>query len=302
MNDSFLTFESHRQRLFGVAYRMLGSRAEAEDILQEAYLRWHGVAADDVRSPEGWLVTTVTRLCIDHLRLARTSRETYVGPWLPEPLVGDARSSADAKAELASNLSIAFLVVLERLTPEERAAFLLREVFESDYAEIAQVLGKSEAACRQIASRARRRVHEQKPRVEVSDVARKALLDRLVQAIMTHDKNALLSLFANEASWTSDGGGKAKAARRIIRGRERVARFVLAVLGRHTDEFVFTPVRINSEAGLAIEVGGRVFSVISIRTDGARILDVFTVLNPDKLPRQLRIEGGRSTPARKEVK
>ena len=287
MNDSSVIFESLRQRLFGVAYRMLGSRAEAEDILQEAYLRWHGVAADEVRSPEGWLVTTVTRLCIDHLRLARTARETYVGPWLPEPLVGDASSSVDAKAELASNLSIAFLVVLERLTPDERAAFLLREVFDSDYAEIAQVLGKSEAACRQIASRARRRVHEQKPQVEVSDVARKALLDRLVQAIMTHDKDALLSLFANEASWTSDGGGKARAARRVIRGGERVARFVLAVLGRHTDKFVFTPVRINGEAGLAIEADGRVFSVISIGTDGERILDVFTVLNPDKLP-QLR--------------
>ena len=288
MNDPLLTFESHRQRLLGIAYRMLGSRAEAEDILQEAYLRWHGVAADEVRSPEGWLVTTVTRLCIDHLRLARTSRETYVGPWLPEPLVEDASSSADANAELASNLSIAFLVVLERLTPEERAAFLLREVFESDYTEIAQVLGKSAVACRQIASRARRRVHEQKPRMEVSDVARKALLDRFVQAIMTHDKDALVSLFAAEASWISDGGGRAKAARRIIHGGERVARFALAVLGRHTDKFVFTPVRINSEAGLAVEVDGKVFSVISIRTDGTRILDVFTTLNPDKLPRQLK--------------
>jgi RNA polymerase sigma factor (sigma-70 family) len=163
--------------------------------------------------------------------------------------VADELSSVDAKAELASNLSIAFLVVLERLTPEERAAFLLREVFESDYSEIAQVLGKSEAACRQIASRARRHVHEQKPRVEVSDVARKALLDRLVQAIMTHDKNALLSLFANEASWTSDGGGKAKAALRIIRGRERVARFVLAVLGRHTDQFVADTSRIAHTKG-----------------------------------------------------
>lgn len=123
MSDSFLTFESHRQRLLGVAYRMLGSRAEAEDIVQEAYLRWHGVAAADVRSPEGWLVTTVTRLCIDHLRLARTARETYVGPWLPEPLVGDASSAVDATAELASNLSIAFLVVLERLSPKSELPF-----------------------------------------------------------------------------------------------------------------------------------------------------------------------------------
>ena len=286
MSDPTAIFESQRRRLLGIAYRMVGSRAEAEDILQDAYLRWHGVAADEVRSPEGWLVTTVTRLCIDHLRLARTSRETYVGPWLPEPLV-EAEAAADAKAELASNLSIAFLVVLDRLTPDERAAFLLREVFDSDYAEIAQVLGKSETACRQIASRARRRVQAQKPRLEVSDVARKALLNRFVQAIMTHDKDALLSLFAAEAAWTSDGGGKAKAARRVIRGRERVARFALAVLGRHTGEFVFTPIRINGEAGLAIQAGGKVFSVISIRTDGMRILDVFTVLNPDKLPQQL---------------
>jgi len=299
MNDPSLTFESHRQRLFGVAYRMLGSRAEAEDILQEAYLRWHGVAGGEVRSPESWLVTTVTRLCIDHLRLARTSRETYIGPWLPEPLVGDTSPPADSQAELASSLSVAFLVVLERLAPEERAAFLLHEVFESSYAEIAQVLGKSEVACRAIVSRARRRVREQRPRVEVTDVARKALLDRFVQAVTTHDKNALLSLLAADASWMSDGGGKAKAALRIIRGRERVARFVLAVLGRHTDEFVFTPVRINNEAGLAIQVGGRVFSVISIRTDGNRILDVFTVLNPDKLPRELSIDHEASTPARR---
>jgi RNA polymerase sigma-70 factor (ECF subfamily) len=287
MCDPSLIFQHHRQRLLGIAYRMVGSRAEAEDILQDAYLRWHGVAADEVRSPEAWLVTTVTRLCIDHLRLARTSRETYIGPWLPEPLVEGESSPADAKAELASNLSIAFLVVLERLTPEERAAFLLREVFDSDYAEIAQVLGKSENACRQIASRARRRVQEQKPRVEVSEVARKALLNRFVQAIMTHDKDTLLSLFAAEASWTSDGGGKAKAARRVIHGRERVARFALAVLGSRIDQFVFKPIRINSEPGLAFVADGQVISVMSIRTDGTRILDVFTILNPDKLPRHL---------------
>jgi RNA polymerase sigma-70 factor, ECF subfamily len=301
MSDPFQTFESHRQRLFGVAYRMLGSRADTEDILQEAYLRWHSATAHDIRSPESWLVTTVTRLCIDQLRLARTSRETYVGPWLPEPLVGDASPPADSQAELASSLSVAFLVLLERLAPEERAAFLLHEVFESNYTEIAQILGKSEVACRAIVSRARRRVREQRPRVEVTEVARKALLERLVQAVTTQDKSALLSLLADEASWMSDGGGKAKAARRIIRGRERVARFVLAVLGRHAHEFVFTPIRINNEPGLAIESGGRVFSVISIRTDGHQILDVFTVLNPDKLPHALMNERKGSTPEHKEI-
>jgi RNA polymerase sigma-70 factor (ECF subfamily) len=301
MNEPLLTFESHRRRLFGMAYRMLGSRTEAEDILQEAYLRWHGVDADSVRRPESWLVTTVTRLCIDQLRLARTSREAYIGPWLPEPLLGDASPPADSQAELASSLSVAFLVLLERLAPEERAAFLLHEVFGSDYAEIAQVLGKSTTACRAIVSRARRRVREQKPRVEVSDIAHKALLDRFVQAVTTQDKSALLSLLADEVSWVSDGGGKTKAARKIINGRERVATFVLAVLGRHTKEFAFTPMRINNEAGLAIEVDGRVRSVISIRSDGHRILDVFAILNPDKLPREVKIERKGPMPAQEKI-
>jgi RNA polymerase sigma-70 factor (ECF subfamily) len=277
------TFEEHRSRLFGIAYRMLGSRADADDVLQEAYLRWHRTPIDEIRSPEAWLVTTTTRLCIDRLRSAREAREVYVGPWLPEPLVTEVSPPADAPLDIASSLSIAFLVVLERLAPEERAAFLLHEVFDSDYSEIAQVLGKSEAACRQIVSRARKRVRENRPRVEVSDSARRALLDRFVSAVQTQDKEALLALFAESATWTSDGGGKARAARKVIRGRERVVRFVLGVLARHADQFSFSPVRVNNEAGLALRVDGKLFSVVSARTDGVRILDIFTVLNPDKL-------------------
>lgn len=278
-------FEQHRPRLFGIAYRMLGSRADAEDVLQEAYLRWHRASVEEIRSPEAWLVTATTRLCIDRLRLAREAREVYVGPWLPEPILSDASPPADEPLDVASSLSIAFLVVLERLAPEERAAFLLHEVFDSDYKEIAQVLGKSETACRQIVSRARKRVRENRPRMQVTETARRALLDRFVAAVQTQDKEALLSLFAESASWTSDGGGKARAALKVLRGRERVVRFVLGVLGRHTDKFSFKPVTINNEAGLAIHTpDGKLFSVISARTDGARILDVFTVLNPDKLP------------------
>jgi RNA polymerase sigma-70 factor, ECF subfamily len=284
--DRSLTFEQHRSRLFGIAYRMLGSRADAEDVLQEAYLRWHRASVDEIRSPEAWLVTATTRLCIDRLRLARESREVYVGPWLPEPLVSDASPPADSQLDIASSLSIAFLVVLERLAPEERAAFLLHEVFDTDYAEIAQVLGKSEAACRQIVSRARKRVRENRPRMQVTEEARRGLLDRFVNAVQTQDKEALLALFAESATWTSDGGGKARAALKVIRGREQVVRFVLGVLSRHADQFSFSPVTINNEAGLAIRAGDRLFSVISARTDGARILDIFTVLNPDKLPRQ----------------
>jgi RNA polymerase sigma-70 factor (ECF subfamily) len=284
MDRSFL-FEQHRPRLFGVAYRMLGSRADAEDVLQEAYLRWHRASVDEIRSPEAWLVTATTRLCIDRLRLAREAREVYVGPWLPEPLVSEASPSADAQLDVASSLSIAFLVMLERLAPEERAAFLLHEVFDSDYGEIAQILGKSEAACRQIVSRARKRVRENRPRMEVSEMARRAVLDRFVSAVQTQDKEALLALFAETATWTSDGGGKARAALKVIRGRDRVVRFVMGVLARHTDKFSFAPVTVNDEAGLAIRTpDGNLFSVLSARTDGTRILDMFTVLNPDKLP------------------
>jgi RNA polymerase sigma-70 factor, ECF subfamily len=285
LRDRSSEFERHRPRLFGIAYRMLSSRADAEDVLQDAYLRWHGGAPDEVRSPEAWLVTAVTRLCIDRLRAARTEREQYVGPWLPEPLigVGAAAPAADAQAELSSSLSIAFLVVLEELAPEERAAFLLREVFDTDYGEVAEILGKSAAACRQMVSRARKRVRDRQPRAQVSDAARRSLLERFADAIRRQDRAALLKLLAEGASWTSDGGGRTRAALRVIRGRERVVRFVLAVLGRYADRFAFEATAVNGEPALAVRTGGRLFSVITVRTDGARILDVYTVLNPDKL-------------------
>jgi len=276
-------FERHRPRLFGIAYRMLSARADAEDVLQDAYLRWHRGASDELRSPEAWLVTTVTRLCIDRLRAARAEREHYVGPWLPEPLIGETAAAADAQAELSSSLSIAFLVLLEQLTPDERAAFLLHEVFDTEYGEIAQILGKSEAACRQIVSRARKRVRAQRPRAQVSEAARRSLLERFACAVQMQDKAALLDLLAEGASWTSDGGGKARAALKVIRGRERVVRFVLGVLGRHVARFAFEPTSANGEPALAVRAADQLFSIITVRTDGARILDVYTVLNPEKL-------------------
>ena len=283
MHDRSGEFERHRPRLFGIAYRMLGSRTDAEDILQDAYLRWHRGASEDLRSPQAWLVTTVTRLCIDRLRAARTERERYVGPWLPEPLIGEAAPAADARAELSSGLSIAFLVVLEQLEPDERAAFLLHEVFDTAYGEIAEILGKSEAACRQIVSRARKRVRGRRPRAQVTDAARRSVLEQFAHAIQTQDKESLLVLVAEKASWTSDGGGRTRAALKVIRGRERVVRFVLAVLGRHSDRFTFEMTSVNGEPALAMRAEGSLFSIITVRTDGLRILDVYTVLNPNKL-------------------
>ena len=276
------TFEENRGRLWSIAYRMLGSRADADDAVQDAYLRWHGARVDEIRSPQAWLVTTVTRLCIDRLKQLRAERERYTGPWLPEPLVAHA-PPADEATELASDLSVALLAVLERLAPEERAAFLLHEMFESDYGDIAQILGKSEVATRQIVSRATRRVRAERPRVHVSAEAKERLLNGLVQALQTLDKDALLKLLAQDSAWTSDGGGKALAARKVIRGADPVARFAVGVYRKIIADIVFKHVAVNGEPGVAVFYKGQFFAVMTIRTDGARILDVYSILNPDKL-------------------
>ena len=222
-------FEAHRGRLWGVAYRMLGSRADADDMVQEAYLRWHGAPTAEVRTPEAWLVTTTTRLCIDRLRQLRAEREAYVGPWLPSRssrrrLRPTRRPSSRRTCPWRSSR------LLERLAPEERAAFLLHDVFDSDYDEIAAALGKSAIACRQIVSRARRRVRDERPRVQVSAAARERLVESFMRAIELRDRDALLAIFAEEATLTSDGGGKAKAAQKIVRGGASVVRFLLGVL------------------------------------------------------------------------
>jgi RNA polymerase sigma-70 factor (ECF subfamily) len=228
-------------------------------------------------------VTTTTRLCIDRLRQRRAERAAYVGPWLPEPLIEE-EPAADAATELASDLSVAFLALLERLAPEERAAFLLHDVFEADYAEIAAALDKSEDACRQIVSRARRRVRDERPRAVVSRAARERLVDAFIRAVELRDRGALVALFANEATLTSDGGGKAKAAHKVVRGGASVARFLLGVLRPAREYLELRRITVNREPGVALFVAGRLLAVTSLVTDGARILGVYTVLNPEKLP------------------
>jgi len=274
-------FEQHRARLWGIAYRMLGTRAEADDLVQEAWLRWN--RATDVRTPEAWLVTITTRLCIDRLRQLKQERETYTGPWLPEPMLVDTAPPADQATELASDLSVAFLAVLERMTPEERAALLLREVFDSDYGDIAQILGKSETSCRQIVSRARKHLRDGRPRIQVSAAAHADLLKQLVHAIQTQDQASLLKLVADDATWTSDGGGRARAARKRIRGATRIARFATGVFRRNLAHIEFRLVTINDEPGLATFLHGRLLAAMTIRTDGRKILDIYSILNPEKL-------------------
>ena len=279
---SATTFEALRGRLFGLAYRMLGSRADAEDVVQETYVRWHAVSPGTVETPEAWLVTTASRLAIDRLRRLRTEREAYVGPWLPEPIVTAA--APDRDLDLAGDLSIAFLTLLERLAPDERAAFLLHDVFDVGYADIAAVLEKSEAACRQVVHRARTRVRGERRRFDVSESAKAALLEKFTAAMEARDEQALLALFAPDATWTADGGGKTAASPRPIVGADRIARLVIGLREKFwAVNRRIEIVTVNGETGLCLRDGDRLTAVLTIATDGERILDVYAVVNPDKL-------------------
>ena len=278
-------FQAHRGRLFGLAYRMLGSRAEAEDTLQEAYRRWHEADRAAIQNAEAWLVTTTTRLAIDRLRRLKTEREAYVGPWLPEPLLGSPPPPPDRDLTLTADLSLAFLTLLERLAPEERAAFVLHEAFDVGYPQIAAVLDRSEAACRQIVHRARERVRGERKRFDASDAARTELLRAFTAAMEARDEQTLLSLFTPDATWTADGGGKTAASPRPIVGAERIARLVINLRQKFwTENRVLEMASVNGETGLWVRDGNRVVAAIAIDTDGERIVAVYAVVNPDKLP------------------
>lgn len=279
---STTAFEATRGRLFGLAYRMLGSRADAEDIVQEAYVRWHEVDKGRIESPEAWLVTTTTRLAIDRLRRLKTEREAYFGQWLPQPIVSDA--PPDRHLDLADDLSIAFLTLLERLAPEERAAFLLHDVFDVGYPQIASVIEKTESAARQVVHRARERVRGERKRFDVSESAKTALLERFLAATEARDEQAVLALFAPDATWTADGGGKTGAAVNPIVGADRIARLVLGLREKFwSNGRVLEVATINGEAGLRLRDGDRLIATMSIATDGKQIFAVYAVVNPDKL-------------------
>ena len=275
-------YQALRPRLFGLAYRMLGSRADAEDLLQEAYLRWHQADRGTIENAEAWLVTTTTRLAIDRLRRLKTEREAYKGPWLPEPIVGPA--PPDRHLDLADDLSIAFLALIERLAPEERAALLLHEVFDVGYPEIAGVLGKTEAACRQIVHRARERVRGNRPRFAATGAAKAALLERFTAALDARDEGTLLTLFAPDATWTADGGGKVSASPHPIAGADRIVKLVLGLREKFwAANRVIELGQVNGESALCVRDGDRLVATLSIDTDGDRILAVYAVVNPDKL-------------------
>ena len=282
------TFEAHRPLLFSIAYRMLGSASEAEDIVQDAWLRARLAAGAPARSPRAYLTTIVTRLCIDHLRSSERTRMEYPGPWLPEPLAGPNQESA----ELASSLTMAFMVLLEQLTPIERAVLLLREVFELDFDEIAQIVGKTEANTRQILTRGRARVRRPLPRFTATRGESEAVVERFRHAIATGDMEQLLAVLDPDAHLVADGGGKVPSATRPVFGADRVARFLLGYASKaHFSDFDFTPVSINGAPGLLLRhplAGDGVYAFDIDATGNGRIRAVYVVRNPDKLRAFLR--------------
>lgn len=287
--ESVDAFEAHRSRLIGLGYRMLGTVAEAEDLVQETYLRWHRAAREEIREPGAWLSTTMARLCIDGLRARKTRREAYVGPWLPEPWRTDAPEpdETSAQLELADDLSVAFLLLLERLGPDERAAFLLHDIFDAGYDDIAASLGKSEGAVRQLVSRARTRVAQDRRRFRATRNEQRDLARRFIEAVAARDEDTLLALFKPDATLVSDGGGKALAALRPIYGADKIVRFFAGITkDQRPEDFVFEECWLNHAPAILIrQLDGAPFSTLSFEVDDGRIAAIYTMRNPDKLDR-----------------
>lgn len=279
------TYDRHRPLLFSIAYRMLGSVMDAEDVVQEAFVRWRRAPEAEVRSPKAYLSAVVTRLCIDRLRSARERREQYVGPWLPEPLPDErAPDVAEETAVLEESLSMAFLVLLESLTPVERAVFLLREVFGHDYAEVARIVGKKEANCRQISRRARAAVAARRPRFERSPGEEERLRDEFLRACSAGDMEGLVALLSEDVTLWSDGGGKVRAALNPIHGADNVVRFFSGTLGKAPPDLAARRTRINGRPGLVVYFGdGRPQSVATFEFAEGRITAIRLVVNPEKL-------------------
>jgi RNA polymerase sigma-70 factor (ECF subfamily) len=284
-------FQTQRPLLFSIAYRMLGSASDAEDVLQDAWLRFRGATEPEIRSPKAFAATIVTRLCLDRLKSARAAREQYVGPWLPEPVLTSGEEAPDAMLQRAESITLAFLVLLETLSPEERAVFLLREVFEYDHAEIAEILGVTAANARQLLHRAKARIAEGRPRAAHapgSREARRMVAARFTAALRSGDKDELTRLLTEDVGLWSDGGGRVSASRRPLAGRAEVLNFLLGLrrvavttgaahnVTVHVDE-------ANGEPAILLINGGVLESVFVLSTEGGSIDGIRIVRNPEKL-------------------
>lgn len=282
------SFETYRAYLFSIAYRMLGTTMDAEDMVQETYLRYRATPPEAIASPKAFLTTILTRLCMDQLHLARRQRETYLGPWLPEPISDAAAleaSNPEERVDTEESVSLAFLVLLEQLQPLERAVFLLREVFEYEYAEIATFLGKSEMACRQAFSRARKRLVDHRPRFSASRETHRQMLVSFLQAVQAGDMDALMNLLSEDVTLWADGGGKVKgAATRPVSGNVAVARFSIGATRRFLPEGYRVDVEeVNHEPSIVIRGEDRAYLVLTIEVEGQLIHTVRIIANPEKL-------------------
>jgi RNA polymerase sigma-70 factor (ECF subfamily) len=286
------SFETYRPYLFSIAYRMLGSAMDAEDMVQETYLRYQATPTETIHSLKAYLATILTRLCMDQLQLARRKRELYVGPWLPEPIITAETDEKvetvdpEKRVEMEESVSLAFLILLEQLQPFERAVFLLREVFAYQFAEIAAMLDKSEVACRRSFSRAKLHLQEHRPRFPASPQIHQQLLNRYLQAVQTGEMTPLMNLLSEDVTLWADGGGKVKqAALRPIRGRDAVARFSLGTRRFWPENFHLELAQVNGQAACIIRSGESVFSVLTIEAQHGKIQTIRVIANPEKLAR-----------------
>ncbi len=282
-------FETYRTHLFAIAYRMLGSAMDAEDMVQETYLRYQVTAPETIHSLKAYLTTIITRLCLNQLQLSRRKRELYIGPWLPEPILTTEEAETgdpEKRVDMQESISVAFLVLLEQLQPFERAVFLLREVFEYDFAEIATMLDKSEAACRRSFSRARLHLRKHRPRFPASPQTHQQLLNGYFQAVQTGEMTPLMNLLSEDVTLWADGGGKVKqAALRPIHGRDAVARFSLGTKRFWPKNYRIEPGVVNGRAALIIRAGEKPFAVFTIDVEQRQIQAIRIIVNPDKLAR-----------------
>jgi RNA polymerase sigma-70 factor (ECF subfamily) len=286
-------FEAHRAFLFSIAYRLLGTVSDAEDMVQESYLRWRQAPDEHIRSSRAYLATIVVRLCLDQLRSARAKREVYIGPWLPEPLVTSDRADLTDSIIMRESLSFAFLLMLEKLSPLERAVFVLREVFDFDYSEIAQIVEKSEANCRQVFHRARQRMHEDEVRFEAHAEEVRALAQQFMQAASSGDLDGIIRLLAEDVTHTPDGGGKAAVGGlRTIHSPDRVARGTLGSLMKMPPDKAWIE-EINGQPAIVATRGGKPYAVLVLETRNGQIHRLYTVINPDKLTDVARLVGSR---------
>jgi RNA polymerase sigma-70 factor (ECF subfamily) len=279
-------FENYRPLMFSIAYRMLGSAADAEDIVQDAYLRYQAVPPETIVSPKAFLGTIVTRLSLTRLQSAHAQRETYIGPWLPEPVLTerDSRLIPTEQINLDDSLSMAFMVLLEELTPLERAVFLLREVFDYEYVEIAEMVGKEETACRQLLSRAKKHIAAHRPRFKPDREEHRRLLDRFMQVVQTGEMDGLMQLLADDVTLWADGGGKARgAALHPLHGREVVARFVVASTHFIAGDYHVELADINGEPAVVLRVGDEARVVLFITVARGQLQEIRAIGNPDKL-------------------